>query len=534
MTAAATISSRPSYRESAFTWGCVALSILLFAYVYRNALVKLERVWGLREEYSYGYLIPVICGFLIWQHGDRLRTAKFTGSWTGSALLAVSLLILAVGQISTLDTLAQYALLGGIWALAWSYMGTQAIRIIFVPLLMLALMVPIPSYLFGELSQVLQLLSSKLGVAAIRLFGISVHLQGNVIDLGSMKLQVVEACSGLRYLFPLMTLGVIAAYFFRAEMWKRWVLFLSTIPITLIMNSLRIALIGVTVEYGGRRMAEGLLHDLEGWVVFMACTALLVAEMWLLVRVGGVRRSFADVFAIQLPAPRAQDEKAVERDLPKAFLAATLLLITAAMIPLLAPTLTPEKGRPHIERESFARFPMKIDEWQGRQDRLDPAYLPILNLDDYVLADYADGRRNVINLHVAWYASQADGTSAHSPRACIPGDGWEISNLTRRTIDGAVVGGVPLEVARAVIQKGEARQLVYFWFLQNGMAITGEYSVKLQILRDAIFRHRTDGAVVRLVTPLLPSERVEDVDARLSRFAARVLPELKPFVPGLN
>lgn len=107
------------------------------------------------------------------------------------------------------------------------------------------------------------------------MFQIPVFLEGNIIDLGVYQLQVVEACSGLRYLFPLMSLGFIAAYFYQAAFWKRAIVFLMTIPITILMNSFRIGVIGVMVDNWGISMAEGFLHDFEGWIIFMACAAIL-------------------------------------------------------------------------------------------------------------------------------------------------------------------------------------------------------------------------------------------------------------------
>ena len=118
----------------------------------------------------------------------------------------------------------------------------------------------------------------------IRLFQIPVYLEGNVIDLGVYKLQVVEACSGLRYLYPLMSLGFLAAYLFQAPLWQRALVFLSTIPITIAMNSLRIGLVGVMVDHFGPQDADGFLHMFEGWIIFIACALLLVAEMYVLAR----------------------------------------------------------------------------------------------------------------------------------------------------------------------------------------------------------------------------------------------------------
>ena len=152
--------------------------------------------------------------------------------------------------------------------------------------------IPLPYFIDSELSFRLQLISSQLGVFFIRLFGVPVYLTGNVIDLGNYKLQVAEACSGLRYLYPLLSLGFLAAYLFQAPFWQRALVFLSTIPITIVMNSLRIGMVGVFVDRWGTAQAEGLLHFFEGWVIFIACAAILAAEIWLLAWLGSGKRFF--------------------------------------------------------------------------------------------------------------------------------------------------------------------------------------------------------------------------------------------------
>src|SRR5207249_6025920 len=198
-------------------------------------------------------------------------------------------------------------------------------KLVWVPLMILFFMVPLPNFLYQGLSAQLQLLSSKLGVSVIRLCDISVFLEGNVIDLGNYKLQVAEACSGLRYLFPLMALGFIAAYFFKGALWKRAIIFLSTIPITILMNSLRIGVIGVMVEHWGRAAAEGFLHDFEGWVIFMTCTVVIVGEMWLLAKIGSNKHSLREVFGVDLPARVAPGTPTRYRSVPKPFLGALLV-----------------------------------------------------------------------------------------------------------------------------------------------------------------------------------------------------------------
>src|SRR5215472_4007727 len=241
-----------------------ALAAVALVLLFRNTFVYLYFVWH-REEYSHGFLIPLVSAYLLWQRRHLLEPATFRGSWAGVAVAAAGIAILLLGTVASITTVDTYAFVIVLLGTALAVMGWQAFRIALVPLALLFLMNPIPNFFYYNLSAELQLISSQIGVALMRLSGVSVFLEGNVIDLGSYQLQVAEACSGLRYLFPLMTLGVIIAYLFRGPTWMRWLLFLSTVPITIVMNSVRIGLIGVLVDRYGVEQAQGFLHLLEGW-----------------------------------------------------------------------------------------------------------------------------------------------------------------------------------------------------------------------------------------------------------------------------
>jgi exosortase D (VPLPA-CTERM-specific) len=359
----------------------------------------------------------------------------------------------------------------------------------------------------------------------IRLAGISVFLEGNVIDLGAYQLQVAEACDGLRYLFPLMTLALIVAYFFRAPLWKRVVLFLASIPIAILMNSIRIGAIGVTVEYWGTRMAEGLLHDFEGWVVFMLSAVALLGVAALLARGGKGRTSLRDTLAFDVaPRPSNAGEPPARRTLPRPFVAAAVLASSAALMGL----ALPERTEVSPARTSLVEFPSRLEDWQGRREPLEDVYQDVLKLDDYILADYRRPAAPPVNFYVAWYDSQRKGRSVHSPRSCMPGGGWEIRSLEQRSIQS---GAQALQVNRAVIELGRERQVVYYWFQQRGRDITNEYAVKWYIFWDALTRGRTDGALVRLSAPVRPGSDEAAVDAEISKFAGAVMPRLKAFIP---
>lgn len=518
------------FRTGRWHYVLAAAAVVALLLMFRGTFSYLAQQWQ-REEYSHGWMIPLLAAFLVWQRRREIESVAFTGSWSGVALVLAGMALYFIGALASITTIDAYALVIVIIGAALAWLGWRAFALVRVPLLLLFLMNPIPNFFYANLSSTLQLWSSRIGVGVIRLFGISVFLEGNVIDLGNYQLQVAEACSGLRYLFPLMTLGVIIGYLFRGRMWMRWFIVLSAAPITVLMNSFRIGVIGVLVDLYGTAQAEGFLHLFEGWVVFMLCFLLLLLECWILARLGGMRVGLRELFALEFPGPRPPNAVATIRTLTAPLPVAVILLLLVAW-PAYALPSRPEQPPP---RAGFSEFPARIGTWIGRRQGLEQIYLDTLQLDDYVLADYSgtapgEADAGAINLYVAYYASQRGGRSAHSPRSCLPGGGWRIETFARHEI--AMAGGqVPLRVNRVLIRQGDDRQLVYYWFQERSRDITSEYAVKWYLLVDALLRNRTDGALVRLVTAAPAGSDLAAADARLARFAATLRPVLEPYLP---
>lgn len=516
----------PVWKISLPIWGLLLLAALFATALFHESVFLMVKWWE-KEEYSHGYLIPPIVAFLIWQKKNELEKIRFDGSWIGVFVAVFSMLLFYAGELNAPYIVTQYGYLLALVGIALSLMGRQGTKVIWAPLLIMVFMVPLPNIIYRELSAELQLVSSQIGVAVIRLFDISVYLEGNVIDLGSYKLQVVEACSGLRYLFPLMTLGFIAAYFFQAAFWKRALIFISSLPITVLMNSFRIGLIGVTVEYWGPEMADGFLHDFEGWVVFMGCTAVLVLEMWVLAMVGKDRRPLREVFGLEFPDATPEGAVVTRRTIPTQLLVVLGILVAV----LVASTQIDKKQEIIPDRPIFAEFPAQIGKWKGKRDQLERIYIDELKFDDYIMSDYTDGSGMPINFYVAYYGSQATGQSSHSPKNCLPGGGWQIKSSSTRKIPGVMVDGIPLVVNRYLIRKEEATQLVYYWFQGRGRITTNEYFVKWYLFWDALTKQRTDGALVRLTVYVPPGEDVALADARLQSFAEEIERVLPQYIP---
>jgi exosortase D (VPLPA-CTERM-specific) len=525
-----------SQRLSSPIWVATLLTIVAVAAFapFARVLGDVYNIWNLKPEYSHGIMIPVLSAFLIWRQRAQLRLLPFTGSWYGLALIVAGLVLRFVGVLTTMQTLQHYAFLLVLYGLVLTLVGPAIFRRLWMPLLILIFAVPLPSVFNNALSLQLQLLSSQLGVWIIRAAGVSVLLEGNVIDLGSYQLEVAEACSGLRYLLPLMTLAFIVAYLFRGALWKRVTLFLASIPITVVMNSVRIGFIGITVDHWGVGMAEGALHDFEGWLVFMFSTAALILTAFGLSRVGQSRVPWQEAFNFNVTAvPAKQGARAAGdsptgwQGVPHPFIAASVLVMVGAALDFAVPT--PVSHAP--ARTSLYEFPTQVGDWVGRRDTLQNVYLDALRLDDYALADYRGPDGQLVNFYAAYYQSQDSSRAIHSPHDCIPGGGWEITRFEQRNFP--VEGGAgAFKVNRAVVQLGGHRQIVYYWFQERGRHFTSEYAARWYLFWDAITRKRTDGALVRFVAPVNSGADEADVDARIMRLATVIEPTLSRYVPN--
>lgn len=504
--------------------GLFAAGVALAAVACLGGLANLVVRWESQPEYSHGFFIPLVALWLLWQRRDALRASLGAPSWLGPALLLLASAMLVLGEVAAIFILVQYGFIVAMMGLVLCLGGLPLARVCALPLAVLLLAVPLPYFVDAQLSWRLQLLSSALGVDVLRLLGVSVFLEGNMIDLGSYRLQVVDACSGLRYLYPLLGIGFLMAYFYRDANWKKASLFLATVPITVLMNSLRIAAVGVLVSVWGPGMADGFLHYFEGWAVFIACLLLLVGGVWLFERFGRRRRVLD---AMALPDVGGGGAVPGRPAWPRHPLVAglALLLAVGAMLQVVG-----EREEIHPERQPLIAFPMRLGDWKATEDRLDSAVESALGVDDYLLADYRRaGGEGSLNFYVAYYASQRKGVSPHSPEVCIPGGGWLITSLRRVPVP--LADGEEIVVNRSVIERAGQRQLVYYWFEERGRRIASEYLMKWYLLTDALIMRRSDGALVRLTTAVGDNETPEDADGRLAEFVRLAEPRLAAHVP---
>jgi exosortase D (VPLPA-CTERM-specific) len=529
-----TSSPAPSLRPlGAFqTWGVFWLVVAtLGAGVYfQTGVDALLAAWA-TPEYSHGPLIPVLSAFLFLRQlkGVPVSTAPVTDRGVGIAVLLFALALGGVGRLIQISDFVAYAMILWVGGILLVCFGWREGRQFWPPVLHLVYMLPLPGVLYYGLSTWLQGVSSELGVWFLQLLRVPVFLDGNIIDLGVYKLHVAEACSGLRYLFPILSFSYIFAVLYRGPMWHKAILLLSAAPITVVMNSVRIAIAGVVVDSYGIEYVEGLTHFLEGWVIFLTCVIILFALAWLLLLLQP--RKMGLIEALDLDTDGLGQQAARLR-----LVQPSNALIGTALVMAIGAGLwqaIPPRPLSVVERESFYSFPSRLGDWTaGPAQRLEPEVEKVLAADDYhSVTLVAEGAAAPTDLFIAWYKDQMTG-GTHSPTVCLPGAGWEIASLEAIDAPAGLGDGTPFTLNRAVIQKGLDRMMVYYWYDQQGVRTASSYYAKLLITVAKVRTGRSDGALVRLITPILPGETDAEAEGRLKDAMAGVLRPLERFVPG--
>jgi exosortase len=271
-------------RSKMFLAGAIGV-LIAFVVLYRDVVSKLTSDWYTDGNYSHGFLIVPVALYFIWERRQQLLAARAKPSALGLVVLFGSLATLIAGILGAELFLTRVSIVGTLAGAILFVYGWQHLRILAFPIAFLLLAIPIPAIVFNQIAFPLQLLASRFGERALEFASIPVLREGNVIILANTTLEVAEACSGIRSLVSLLTLGIVYGYFTDGRSWVRTIIALATIPIAIVTNGLRVAGTGIAAHYYGPEAATGFFHEFSGWVVFVLAFALLFLVMRLLLLV---------------------------------------------------------------------------------------------------------------------------------------------------------------------------------------------------------------------------------------------------------
>lgn len=248
---------------------------LLSLWLYWSTLTHLIWQWGHDQNFSHGFLVPLFSAVVVWQTRSQLSQIEPHPCWWGLAAIAAALCVLVVGRMGAELFLARFSLLVVLAGLIILQLGWNFFRALLFPWAFLLLMIPIPSILFNHITIPLQFIASRVSADALEMLRVPVSLQGNILALAAIQLEVADACSGIRSVMSLLTLSIIYGFLLEKHLWVRWGLALASVPIAIAANSFRIIGTGLLATYWSADKAEGFFHASWGVLVFVLSLLML-------------------------------------------------------------------------------------------------------------------------------------------------------------------------------------------------------------------------------------------------------------------
>ena len=259
-----------------FGWSGLLLVVVLLL-LYRSVLAHLVGQWYSDSDYSHGFIVPLLSAFLIWQRREKLSEIPKKPSLWGMALVIFSVGVLFLGSLGAELFLARISLLGVICGLVVYFRGWALLRAIAFPVAFLLFAIPIPVILYNQIVFPLQFIASRFATSTLELLNLfPIMREGNVLIMPNMRLEVVEACSGIRSLMSLLALAAGYGYLAERSTAVRWFLFLAMVPLAIVSNGTRVMITALMAHYIGPQAAEGFMHEFSGWVIFVVATALFL------------------------------------------------------------------------------------------------------------------------------------------------------------------------------------------------------------------------------------------------------------------
>ncbi|MGB9073328.1 MAG: VPLPA-CTERM-specific exosortase XrtD [Terriglobales bacterium] len=509
-------------------WWQGAAILLLIAWLYGSILARLFGQWINDPDFSHGIFVPAFSLFVLWLNRKRLSSFEPVPSWSGLGVLVCALLMLMLGVLGAELFFSRLSLLVLLAGLIVLFSGWPLFRAGLFPWAFLILMIPIPKIIFQQVTFPLQLLASKLSAELLPIAGVPVLREGNVIYLPSMPLEVAQACSGIRSLLSLVTLAIIYGYLMETRKWVRVALACSAVPIAVAANSFRIFGTGLLVQYWDPDKAKGFYHEFSGWLIFVVSMIMLFTLHRVISLIWKDRPEAKSASSGTPGKPGTATGPAVTpaRSWSLRFWIAAVLMLAAGIALQAHP-----KGESFPHREALNSLPSQFGPWAGRDVSIDQETLDILGAGEFLVRDYenASASQPGIDLFIAYFPTQKAGDTIHSPSNCLPGAGWVPTH--RKVVRIPRGDGTSFPANQYVVAKAGERQLVLYWYLAHDRVVTSEYWAKYYLVADSIRLNRSDGALIRLTTPMFRGESPDAAQARILGLGSYIIPILNHYIP---
>lgn len=255
---------------------CLLVLLAALLGLYYPVLVAMAHDWSTNDNYSHGFFIPLISGYMVFAMKDELRNISLRPANWGLFLLLAGVGQLYIARVGSEYFLQRTSLILVLLGMVIFLLGKAMTRKLLLPIAYLLFMVPLPAIIWNKIAFPMQLFSSAVTEVVVRLIGIPIFREGNVLHLAQTTLEVVDACSGLRSLTTMFALSAALAWFSDATAWKKWVLFLAAAPIAIFANIVRLTGTAGLASVYGEKVAQGFLHEFSGLFTFVFGLMLLI------------------------------------------------------------------------------------------------------------------------------------------------------------------------------------------------------------------------------------------------------------------
>lgn len=512
------------------------LALVLCAAIYAPTLGSLVRRWSSDANYSHGFLVPLVSAFLLKQSLEArpsFSSLKIAGGALVGAIVLTLSICLSVGTALVPSVILEAAsMLLAMAGLALLLGGWNWWRHLWAPIGFLIFMVPWPSELYSKAAFPLQLLSSRVAAVILELCGLSVLRDGNLIHLPGQTMHVAQACSGMRQLTAFVAIATCAALLVQRPMWYRLTLFVSSVAIAFVVNVLRVTFTGIIIYSFGVSWTEGMLHTIEGLVMIVLGSGILLAEIQLL---DWLMASPPSETSVSRPRDRSKlaDKSSPEgiadrRNLRNRLsLAVAILFVGLCGRTAVARQFDEDNANPLLARP-LSDFPKQFGAWRGTDEAPRKEVLDMMKLDDYLQRVYRHPSGQEVVLWISFSKTSRD--QYHYPTVCMEGSGWTEAESERHSLDVAIPGKSGREVQPLrlrFVKADRAQQYVYYWYYLIGERDIDRAMRHLSQMTRLFLRGRANASATVEIFTQSSAVDVELVDD----LARRIAVELDHWVP---
>ncbi len=482
----------------------IALAWLLFWY--RDTLMSIVHIWERSDTYAHGYLVAPISLWLVWRHREHIKGVPLAPSLLGVLAGAVAGFGWLLGELTSVASVSQFALVGMIIAVIWAVMGTAVLRAYAFPIFFLVFLVPFGEFLFPTMMD----WTTHFVVGALRLSGIPVYAEGRSLVIPSGNWQVVEGCSGVRYLIASVVVGSLYAYLNYRSTTRRIIFTAVSVVLPILANWVRAWGIVMLGHLSDNRIATGVDHLVYGWVFF---GIIMLGLFWF-----GARWQEDEAPAPVLSAAAASEAGTMRRSNFVWF--AVALLAVLAWKPLLAELdrrgnhgpvqfaqIVPQSGWQQVELSA-------LPEWQ-------PSYSGMrgVHRDAFIAGE------RPIGVYVGYYRDQQPGEELINSenRVLISKDPvWKMTSYGPRS---AMLGSQPIPMNSTEMMSSHGRMIVWHAYWIGGRWTTNDYLAKAYLALTQLRGEGDDSAVLMVYAPYRENEHEAGI-ADMQRFLADMGPSI--------